>query len=288
MATPTGRERLQPHNTVKRWRSAMVYATGSPKGSSSPRPRSGPASRPSSNERLPTRPGFPRAVWSYVLRDKKAREGSLRWILPRRIGNSAKSRTWASPLCARLHDRRARGMKSSSMTAAEPEPARHPRPEILRAHDSERSRRAAARSLRGGVRPRAVPVEPRGSLDRLLQHTATPRGAIINPGGLAHHSVVLPTPVADPPFPWLRYTSRDRRAREFRRKSYLTEVNRGAVHRQGVADTSWPYAGSSRRRRKTWISAGEIKRGMTSSSMAASIRSSSSSHQAGRAARRCA
>jgi len=35
---------------------------------------------------LPTRARLPRAVWSYVLRDKKARAGKLRWILPRRIG----------------------------------------------------------------------------------------------------------------------------------------------------------------------------------------------------------
>jgi 3-dehydroquinate synthase len=35
---------------------------------------------------LPTRARLPRAVWTYVLRDKKARAGRLRWILPRRIG----------------------------------------------------------------------------------------------------------------------------------------------------------------------------------------------------------
>src|SRR5438132_13512292 len=35
---------------------------------------------------LPTRARLPRAVWGYVLRDKKARAGKLRWILPRRIG----------------------------------------------------------------------------------------------------------------------------------------------------------------------------------------------------------
>ena len=35
---------------------------------------------------LPTRVRLPKAVWSYVLRDKKARAGKLRWILPRRIG----------------------------------------------------------------------------------------------------------------------------------------------------------------------------------------------------------
>ena len=35
---------------------------------------------------LPTRARLPRAVWTFVLRDKKARAGKLRWILPRRIG----------------------------------------------------------------------------------------------------------------------------------------------------------------------------------------------------------
>jgi 3-dehydroquinate synthase len=35
---------------------------------------------------LPTRTRLPKAVWSYVLRDKKSRAGKLRWILPRRIG----------------------------------------------------------------------------------------------------------------------------------------------------------------------------------------------------------
>jgi shikimate kinase / 3-dehydroquinate synthase len=35
---------------------------------------------------LPKRARLPKAVWSFVLRDKKARDGRLRWILPRRIG----------------------------------------------------------------------------------------------------------------------------------------------------------------------------------------------------------
>ncbi|HVD52111.1 MAG TPA: 3-dehydroquinate synthase, partial [Candidatus Udaeobacter sp.] len=35
---------------------------------------------------LPKRARLPKAVWSYVLHDKKARAGKLRWILPRRIG----------------------------------------------------------------------------------------------------------------------------------------------------------------------------------------------------------
>ena len=35
---------------------------------------------------LPKRARLPKAVWDFVLRDKKARAGQLRWILPRRIG----------------------------------------------------------------------------------------------------------------------------------------------------------------------------------------------------------
>jgi 3-dehydroquinate synthase len=35
---------------------------------------------------LPTRARLPKAVWTFMLRDKKARAGELRWILPRRIG----------------------------------------------------------------------------------------------------------------------------------------------------------------------------------------------------------
>ncbi|TMC45457.1 MAG: 3-dehydroquinate synthase [Chloroflexi bacterium] len=35
---------------------------------------------------LPTRARLPKGVWDFVLQDKKARGGKLRWILPRRIG----------------------------------------------------------------------------------------------------------------------------------------------------------------------------------------------------------
>jgi len=35
---------------------------------------------------LPTRARLPRGVWEFVTRDKKARAGRIRWILPRRIG----------------------------------------------------------------------------------------------------------------------------------------------------------------------------------------------------------
>jgi shikimate kinase / 3-dehydroquinate synthase len=50
-----------------------------------------PALRPQLEELLlraglPTRAKLPGSVWTYVLRDKKARADTLRWILPRRIG----------------------------------------------------------------------------------------------------------------------------------------------------------------------------------------------------------
>ncbi len=35
---------------------------------------------------LPTRARLPRATWSFLQQDKKARAGRLRWILPRTIG----------------------------------------------------------------------------------------------------------------------------------------------------------------------------------------------------------
>ncbi len=36
--------------------------------------------------RLPIRADLGRQVWSYLRRDKKARAGKVRWILPRRVG----------------------------------------------------------------------------------------------------------------------------------------------------------------------------------------------------------
>jgi 3-dehydroquinate synthetase len=65
----------------------MVYATALAEGLD----LASPALRPQLEallERadLPTRARLPRAVWSFVLADKKARQGKLRWILPRRIG----------------------------------------------------------------------------------------------------------------------------------------------------------------------------------------------------------
>ncbi len=38
---------------------------------------------------LPIRTAVPRATWSYLGRDKKARRGAVRWVLPRRLGRFA-------------------------------------------------------------------------------------------------------------------------------------------------------------------------------------------------------
>jgi 3-dehydroquinate synthetase len=36
--------------------------------------------------KLPIRATLPRRAWSFLQRDKKARAGKVRWILPRRVG----------------------------------------------------------------------------------------------------------------------------------------------------------------------------------------------------------
>jgi len=65
----------------------MVYATALAEGLG----LASPALRPQleallERAALPIRARLPRAVWTFVLRDKKARSGAPRWILPRRIG----------------------------------------------------------------------------------------------------------------------------------------------------------------------------------------------------------
>ena len=72
-------------------------------------------------------------------------------------------------------------------------------------------------------------------IDHLQEH-ADADGAIINPGGLAHTSVVLRDAIAACAFPVVEVHISDIAAREpFRRHSYLTDVTAHQVIGQGVA-----------------------------------------------------
>jgi 3-dehydroquinate dehydratase II len=74
-----------------------------------------------------------------------------------------------------------------------------------------------------------------GALIDFLQQHRDARGAIINPGGLAHTSVVLRDAVADSPFPVVEVHISEIAAREeFRKKSYLTEVTESQFIGKGV------------------------------------------------------
>ena len=75
-----------------------------------------------------------------------------------------------------------------------------------------------------------------GAIIDFLQQHRDAAGAIMNPGGLAHTSVVLRDAVADSPFPVVEVHISDIAAREeFRRRSYLTEVTASRVIGKGVA-----------------------------------------------------
>ena len=74
-----------------------------------------------------------------------------------------------------------------------------------------------------------------GALIDFLQQHRDAAGAIINPGGLAHVSIVLRDAVADCPFPVVEVHISDIRAREeFRRHSYLSDVTKQQVIGKGV------------------------------------------------------
>ena len=75
-----------------------------------------------------------------------------------------------------------------------------------------------------------------GAIIDFLQQHRDAAGAIINPGGLAHTSVVLRDAVADCPFPVVEVHISDIQKREeFRRRSYLTEVTANQFVGMGVA-----------------------------------------------------
>ena len=75
-----------------------------------------------------------------------------------------------------------------------------------------------------------------GALIDFLQRHSGADGAIINPGGLAHTSVVLRDAVAGCAFPVVEVHISEVTAREpFRHHSYLTEVTAHQVVGKGVA-----------------------------------------------------
>ena len=75
-----------------------------------------------------------------------------------------------------------------------------------------------------------------GALIDFLQEQADADGAIINPGGLAHTSIVLRDAVAGCAFPVVEVHISDIRAREpFRQHTYLGEVTAHQVIGKGVA-----------------------------------------------------
>lgn len=75
-----------------------------------------------------------------------------------------------------------------------------------------------------------------GVLIDFLQRHADAHGAIVNPGGLAHTSVVLRDAVFDCRFPIVEVHISDVTAREpFRHHSYLTDVTAHQIVGKGVA-----------------------------------------------------
>src|SRR5439155_17034669 len=75
-----------------------------------------------------------------------------------------------------------------------------------------------------------------GALIDFLQQHRDARGAIINPGGLAHTSIVLRDAVADSPFPVVEVHIGEMAAgEELRKESYLTEVTESQFSGKGGA-----------------------------------------------------
>lgn len=92
-----------------------------------------------------------------------------------------------------------------------------------------------ARADRRGASLRDIATNHEGRLIDFLQEHADADGAIINPGGLAHTSIVLRDAVAACAFPVVEVHVSDIRKREpFRRHSYLADVTAHQVIGKGV------------------------------------------------------
>lgn len=101
---------------------------------------------------------------------------------------------------------------------------------------SEVTERCRAVAAAAGARLLDLQSNHEGALIDFLQEHADADGAIINPGGLAHTSVVLRDAVAACRFPIVEVHITDIRTREpFRRHSYLQDVTAHQVIGRGVA-----------------------------------------------------
>ena len=96
--------------------------------------------------------------------------------------------------------------------------------------------RCTAAARQGGASLTAFQSNHEGALIDFLQQHAEADGAIINPGGLAHTSVVLRDAVAGCRFPVVEVHISDVTKREpFRHHSYLADVTAHQVVGRGVA-----------------------------------------------------
>jgi 3-dehydroquinate dehydratase-2 len=95
--------------------------------------------------------------------------------------------------------------------------------------------RCTAAAREGGASLTAFQSNHEGALIDFLQQQAEADGAIINPGGLAHTSVVLRDAVAGCRFPVVEVHISDVTKREpFRHHSYLADVTAHQVVGRGV------------------------------------------------------
>jgi 3-dehydroquinate dehydratase II len=101
---------------------------------------------------------------------------------------------------------------------------------------AEVAERCRALAAAAGARLVELQSNHEGALIDFLQEHADADGAIINPGGLAHTSVVLRDAVAACRFPIVEVHISDITTREpFRRHSYLQDVTAHQVIGRGVA-----------------------------------------------------
>jgi len=101
---------------------------------------------------------------------------------------------------------------------------------------AEAAERCRALAAAAGARLVELQSNHEGALIDFLQAHADADGAVMNPGGLAHTSVVLRDAVAACGFPIVEVHISDIRTREpFRRHSYLQDVTAHQVIGRGVA-----------------------------------------------------